>query len=264
MIQNSFQHVKGIGPVAERRILDAGIADWEEALAARESLPLTGCIADALIEELPRCLDALRSADLKYLLDRFDTREHWRIFAGCFESATYFDIETSGFGSFCDVTVIGCLHRGSVRVFTRNDDLDDFLELLDDVSLLVSFNGNSFDVPRLLDHYHIPELPCPHLDLRWLCYHCGYRGGLKDIEAQLDIERPVSVSGVDGADATWLWERWDLADDAAALQQLRCYCAADVLTMPVIAACILRDRGVETPGAMHRVGWDLLETMDNG
>ncbi|MDP6451239.1 MAG: hypothetical protein QF773_10500, partial [Lentisphaeria bacterium] len=90
MIQHSFQHVKGIGPVTERRILDAGIEDWEEALAARESLPLPDCTVDALIEELPRCLDALRGADLKYLLDRFDTREHWRIFAGCFESATYF------------------------------------------------------------------------------------------------------------------------------------------------------------------------------
>ncbi|MFM1551155.1 MAG: ribonuclease H-like domain-containing protein [Lentisphaeria bacterium] len=153
--------------------------------------------------------------------------------------------------------------QGIPRLFAHQDAA--FRSISDNLdTLLVSFNGNSFDVPRLLDHYHIPELPCPHLDLWWLCYHCGYRGGLKDIEAQLDIERPVSASGVDGADATWLWERWDIADDTAALQQLRCYCAADVLTMPAIAACILRDRGVETPEDMLRVGWDLLETVDNG
>lgn len=255
----SFQHVQGIGPVTERRIKNDGFQDWT-AIGGDGNLPVSDQIADALHDELPRSLAALNNQDIRDLIERFDTPEHWRIMAEFFKSAAYFDIETSGFGRFSDVTMIASLINGQLQTFTRHQDLDTFLDLLDDVPLLVSFNGNSFDVPKLLDHYHIPELPCPHLDLRWLCYHCGYRGGLKEIEEMLGISRPEIINGVNGGDATWLWERWELTDDADALQVLRRYCAADVLTMPAIVAYVLQARQISVPATMHDVPWELLET----
>jgi uncharacterized protein YprB with RNaseH-like and TPR domain len=122
-----------------------------------------------------------------------------------------------------------------LRTFVENENLDEFLELLDDVSLLASFNGSSFDVPRILDAFHIPELPCPHIDLRWVCHHQGWKGGLKDITEKLGIKRPGDLQYADGLLAVQLWYRWMNHNDEVALKQLLRYCGSDVILLLLLA-----------------------------
>jgi len=155
--------------------------------------------------------------------------------------------------------VICCCHKGKLLPFVRGENLDDFLELLDDIELLISFNGSSFDVPQLLDLWHIPALPCPHIDLRWVCYHCELRGGLKAIEQQLTIDRPPDLAGLDGADAVWLWERYRETDDEAARAQVIRYCAADVVTLQLVAAEALRLKGFDIVTPSADALWRLLD-----
>ena len=125
--------------------------------------------------------------------------------------------------------------RAQLQTFVEHENLDDFLALLEGVSLLVSFNGSTFDVPRVLNAFHIPALGCGHLDLRWSCYHQGYTGGLKEITRQMDIHRPADLQDADGQLAVQLWHAWQMHQDPVARDQLIRYCAADVLLLVVLA-----------------------------
>ena len=151
-----------------------------------------------LVAESRRCALALDTGDVRYFVDRFAPQDRWRILAHFFEQTSFFDIETMGLHYDAPITVIVCWHRGQFWNFVEHENLDGFLDLLDDVTLLASFNGGSFDVPRVLDAFHVPELPCAHLDLRWACYHQGRTGGLKEIANAMGITRPPDLRDVDG------------------------------------------------------------------
>ena len=243
MVDQTFLHFPGIGPATEQRIFEAGLSTWSSVLQAPESLPFRGERRTVLLRELGRCQEALEKEDLSLLVDSLIVREQWRILAKWRERLTYFDIETSGLSYDDYITVVACYHKGQVHQFVRGENLDDFLELLDDVDLLVSFNGGTFDVPLVLRTWHIQELPCAHIDLRWQCYHVGLRGGLKEVEQLLDIRRSSRLEGIDGFEAVLLWSRWEGSRDAQAREKLLAYCRQDVLSLRAINDEILRRRG---------------------
>jgi uncharacterized protein YprB with RNaseH-like and TPR domain len=180
-------------------------------------------------------LAALEAGDVRYFVDRFAAIDQWRILAHFLKVATFFDVETMGLEYDAPITVIVAWHRGELRSFVEHENLDDFLTVIDQTNLLVSFNGSSFDIPRLLGAFHIPALPCPHIDLRWTCYHRGLRGGLKLIAYQLGVTRPVDLQDADGLMAVSLWNRWMIDGDRAARDRLVRYCASDVLLAVMIA-----------------------------
>ncbi|MGE0757255.1 MAG: ribonuclease H-like domain-containing protein [Pirellulaceae bacterium] len=206
---------------------------WHDVLALADQLPAR--LRAGVLEEVQRCLAALAAGNIDYFVHAFARSDTWRIVAHFIDEATFFDIETTGLEIDAPITVIMCWHRGRLHAFVEHENLDGFLELLDDVRLLISFNGASFDVPRVLDAFHIPQLPCPHLDLRWSLYHRGCRGSLKDIAARAGIRRPEDLRSVDGAWAIQLWEQWVSGQDPTARQQLLRYCAADVLMLVMLA-----------------------------
>jgi uncharacterized protein YprB with RNaseH-like and TPR domain len=210
-----------------------GVRSWQDVIERAERIPHGW--RHGLVEESHRCIAALESNDIAYLVQRLNPPDQWRIMARYLGEASFFDIETAGLEYDDPITLIVCWHRGALHTFVEHENLDDFLKLLDDVTLLSSFNGGSFDVPRVLDAFHIPELPCPHLDLRWLCYHQGLRGGLKQITMRQGIGRPVDLQHADGELAVRLWARWEHFNDHVAREELIRYCAADVLLTVALA-----------------------------
>lgn len=244
MIDQTFLHLTGIGPVTEARIKAYGIRTWQEALQHTDDIPVPKRNIHSIMDELMQCQSALERQDIQFLIERLPVKEHWRILGSYKDQATYFDIETSGLSCDAYVTVVVCYHQGQLRHFVQGENLDDFLDILEDVQLLVSFNGASFDVPQLLRAWHIPELNCPHIDLRWQCYHQQKRGGLKQIETQMGIERPTELRDVDGLEAVWLWQRWKYKQDCAAREKLIRYCAADVVSLKLITDMLMQEKGV--------------------
>ncbi len=170
--------------------------------------------------------------------------------AACFARAAFFDIETAGLATGSPVTLIVGLRAGDLHTFVRGENLDDFLPWVEEVELLVSFNGATFDVPRVLDHFRVPRLRCPHLDLRTLTRGAGLRGGLKKIEQELGIERPADLQGMTGEDAEWLWRAWEKDGDRAARDRLIRYCQADVVGLRELAARLLERLGRPVEGAL--------------
>lgn len=233
MITHAFQHIRGIGPARLAKLHEAGVQSWADVLDFPDRIPPNWRVE--LTEESRRCLSALESGDIHFFVDRFAPRDKWRILAHFLDEATFFDIETLGLEYDAPITVIVCWHRGRYRTFVEHENLDEFLDLLDEVKLLESFNGNSFDVPRVLDSFHIPKLPCPHLDLRWPCYHQGHTGGLKEITSRIGIRRPADLQDADGELAVRLWQAWRTNNDHAAREHLIRYCASDVALLVALA-----------------------------
>ena len=258
-IEQTFLHCPGIGPVTEARIKERGYGDWQTVLRRPEGLPLGARGSSTLLQALARSRDALARDDIQYFIDHFSVKEHWRVLAAYFDRISYFDIETNGLSYDAYVTCIVCYHRGSLWRFLRGENLDDFLALLDEVQLLVSFNGASFDIPQLLRTWHIPQFPCPHIDLRWQCYHDQLRGGLKQVEQSLEIDRPTDLQGADGAEAVWLWYRWHHYGNRAARGKLLRYCGADVLSLRIVCAALLEGKGWPLSPPSHQAVWDLLD-----
>lgn len=250
-ITEALLHCPQIGPARLAKLNESGIRTWNDVLARADELA-TG-IRQPIVDEAERCIAALDSNDIGYFVDHLSTKDRWRILAQYVDEASYFDIETAGLEYDDPITVISCWHKGEVHNFVEHENLDDFLDLLDDVTLLSSFNGSTFDVPRVLDSFHIPDLPCPHLDLRWLCYHQELRGGLKEIAARLRIKRPADLQFADGEMAIRLWARWEHFQDHQARRDLIRYCASDVVLLVFLAAQLV---GKDTSSLAHL--WDKL------
>lgn len=262
MIRSAFHHLPGIGPKRLKQIQQAGIRDWFHlAEQPRTLLGMGDRTWQQLNDSLAECCGAFAAADLEYFVANLDRRDHWRILANYFDTATFFDIETSGLECDSVITIIACYHRGRFYRFFNGENLEEFLDLLEDVDLLVSFNGNSFDVPKVERAFHIPELPCPHLDLRWVCYHAGLRGGLKKIEPRLGILRPPDLAFVDGAEAVWLWQRWEQTGDSRLRSRLDRYCCADVAALLLVGNEILKRHNCEVPCKAARELWSELDDL---
>ena len=249
MITEALLHCTGIGPRRLARLHEAGVRSWSDVVDRVDQIPIGRSIS--LVEECRRCLDALELKDVRYFVERFSPLDKWRIVAEFLDETSFFDIETTGLEYNSPITVIACWHRGELRTFVEHENLDDFLHLLDDVRLLASFNGSSFDVPRVLDTFHIPALPCPHLDLRWPCYHKGFKGGLKSITSRLGFARPVDLQDADGELAVHLWNRWTLDRDHDARELLLRYCASDVVLLAMLAHR-LAERDIASQAAWWR------------
>ncbi len=229
-IEQCFTMAPGIGPKAEEKIKSIGYQSWENIIADPQGLPLSSEKKSGLVNTVLKCQRLKEEGSLSQLIQLLPTKEHWRVFFDYSDKASYFDIETTGISLYDDEpTVIGCYHQDKMLVYLNGDNLDDFLDLLHDVELLVSFNGTSFDVPFVQEHFHIPTLPCPHVDLRWICHHKGLKGSLKQIEKDIGLVRDDGVEGVDGREAIILWQKYKLYGMESALKKLVDYCCADVL-----------------------------------
>ena len=249
-LQHYLRILPHVGPQRDKALRLEGCASWSAVLNA--SRPLAGFDVfawDEIRAAAAASLRAVQAEDVAYFTAKLPALEQWRILAQWFDQASYFDIETSGLEADSIVTLVCCFHEGRPLRFMADENLDDFLDLLEEVRLLVSFNGASFDVPRVLARFHIPVLPCPHVDLRWLCHHAGWRGGLKKIERALGLRRPPDLEGLGGAEAVGLWQAWSGLGDEKAKRTLERYCSADTVMLKVLAGkiCALQGSPVQMP-----------------
>jgi uncharacterized protein len=218
MLQSTFQLVSGLGPVRERRLWCAGVATWSD-LAVRAGRVVSDR-ADALQRAaVSDAMAALRRGDVDRLAATLPAAEHWRLFDAFGDDAAYLDIETGDdvWGRE-GISAIGFLDRDGPRLLLAGRDLHLFPALARKWSLLVTFNGLSFDVPILRRAFPDWVPPVCHIDLRHLLARLGHHGGLKRIESEigaLNLARPAHLRGIDGWDACNLFRRGRDGDHTA-------------------------------------------------
>ena len=259
MINTSFLHFTGIGRKNVERLHSIGLRDWNSVLDNTDLLPFSNKMKTKLLSEISISIENYEKKNLKFFAERLHPTERWTILAEYFEEASYFDIETNGEPYGDNITLIVCYHKGRLYKFLNGDNLSAFLDLLDDITLLVSFNGTSFDVPVVQNYFHIPKIPCAHVDLRWLAYHVGYKGGLKEIERTIGIRRPSNLVGINGMDAILLWMEWKNNRNKQALDILIHYWCADVLSLQLLAGEILEKNKISVNYLRPEEIWSKLE-----
>ncbi len=245
MILSTFRHLKGIGPRREQSIWRAGIRTWEEAISEGSIENLARVIPSSLIPsfqaELWSDYLAFQAGDIQALARRLAPIDHWRLLDSFPERALYLDIETGIDQTGLDViTVIGthCTRYG-YRSFVDGRDMELFPDHLSEFSMLVTFNGASFDLPVIRQSFRNISIPDAHVDLMWTGRRAGFRGTLKKMEKALGIPREPDVEGLSGYDAVLLWNEWMEKKDQGALEKLIKYNRYDTVNLEVLALKIM-------------------------
>lgn len=254
MLTASFNFAKGMTEDLERSLWGRGILDWELAKAHPEEVSegVGGSRAGRLAEALAEAQKALAGKDKQWFRNSFNPHESYRLWRGyCApERIALVDIETTGLTPGYDqITVIGLVDRNRQRVFVAgkpmpgDDPLDRFPAAIKDYDLIVTFNGDNFDLPFIERHFkeqgYRSELP--HMDLLVLARDLGISGGLKDIEKQVGIARGGEIAGMRGGEAIALWGAWKNGD-AAAYKKITTYCKADCANLWDLAEILYAKR----------------------
>lgn len=243
LLRRTFVFLPGIGPAREAMLWRRGVDSWA-LYRALDKLP---GIRPRMKEEHDGVLalaEERMGRDAGFFARLLPSNEHWRAYDAFAEGAAYIDIETTGDRQNA-VTVVGVRLRGESRTFVRGRDYDPDVvaEFVEDATCLVTFNGNSFDLP-VLENDGVTFPGVPRVDLRQVFARCGYTGGLKKIEETLGLAREGAVAGLSGWDAVKLWRKWEDKGDAAALDTLLAYNIADFENLEPLAryACSRLER----------------------
>jgi uncharacterized protein YprB with RNaseH-like and TPR domain len=238
MLQSTFQLASGIGPAREQRLWRAGIAAWDDFRQTKDAA-LTARAGQSLQSAIEAAAAALARRDADGLGSLLPVGERWRMFPAFIDDVLYLDIETGDDDvRFEGISAIGMLDRHGPRLLLGGRDLHLFPDAAHGASMLVTFNGLSFDVPILRRAFPDWRPPVCHVDLRHLLGRLGHGGGLKSIErslTRLRLARPDHLAGMGGWDASWLWRR-GRDGDRAALRLFAEYNLYDVVNLRTLMA----------------------------
>lgn len=229
--------LRGIGERTEVNLWIEGITDWHAFLETKK--------VKGISDRRKRYFDVLlRHAQQKihqprFLAAFFPQPLHWRLYSHLMKNAVYIDIETSGLSFQSDITVIGIYRNADARYLSLvkgfNLNARNLREAIWDASIIVTFNGSSFDIPFIRRHFPFTLPEVPHLDLRFASRKLGYTGGLKSIERALGIGRDYEVETLTGEDALLYWRIWKKTGSRRALEILKRYNRADVENLVPLA-----------------------------
>ena len=251
MLTRTFIHLPRVGTATEVHFWRQGLHTWADFLAARSVAGIGPHRLQALQRALEKSLEHLDQP--AYFGNRLPAPERWRLFEQFRARTAYLDIETTGSNwPNLAVTVIGLFDGRTCHQFVLGDNLWDFLEIIDQFQVLVTYNGAQFDLPVLQAFFGGRPFRQTHIDLRFVLARLGFKGGLKKIETQFGLARPSDLAGLNGYDAVLLWERARRGDREARQTLLR-YNREDIINLePLMVqayrlACRLALAGISPP-----------------
>ena len=142
----------------------------------------------------------------------------------------YLDIETTGLDRrYHSITTIALYDGHEIKTYVHGQNLDDFIDDIYKYKVIVTYNGKSFDIP-FIEHYFNIRLDHAQIDLRYVLYSLGFRGGLKGCERQMGMDRG-DLSDIDGFFAVLLWDEYQKTGDPKALETLLSYNIQDTINL---------------------------------
>jgi uncharacterized protein YprB with RNaseH-like and TPR domain len=214
VIRSTFRLAPGIGPSVEARLWEAGITRWADFPAA-PAIAISRPVDERIRQAVARAERALAAGDAEALAGMLPRAERWRLYSAFSAETAFLDIEADG----DEIACVGVLDADGPRLFLAGRDLDDFPVAARRWKLLVTFNGQAFDLPALRRAFPGFRPPRAHVDLCHLWHRLGHGGGLKVIERETGLSRPPHLDGLGGRDAVRLW-RSARGGDWAALHLL--------------------------------------------
>lgn len=232
MLRHTFCHLKGVSRSAEEKLWSRGIMTWDDYERSRGGGVFSERKSRDVLSQLRESREALTRNDAAYFLERLPAADRVRVFPHFREQIGYLDIETTGLSSADEITTIALYDGRRVRTYVNGRNLADFPADVNARQLLVTFNGERFDLPFLRLAFR-EAFDQAHLDLRPVLAALGCRGGLKECERTLEVKRQVPRE-LDGAEAVRLWNRYAREGDELALSLLLAYNSQDALGLELL------------------------------
>jgi len=247
LLRGTFVHLPGVGPRTEEGLWRQGITSWRDFVITPRVKGISPARKAMLDRELSAAEDELAGGRYDRLVERFCYGDLWRLYPLLEPGARFLDIETDGLSRDAITTVVGISRPGPKggimhRALVRGMDLSrgELVRCLDGATVLVTFNGSTFDIPVLRREFgeFLPKVP--HLDLRYLSRKAGMTGGLKSLERRLGIARDPEVQMLAGDDAVRLWRVWERKGHKRALELLVDYNREDAANLAPLATKLYR------------------------
>ena len=229
MLQNTFMHIQTIGAITEQRLWESDLWDWN-AFTDDISIPLSGKRKFLLQKGIEESRQHLYQNNPVYFSKCLPANQSWRFFPEFRNSLIYLDIETTGLDRYYNsITTIAIYDGHEIKRYVQGQNLDDFIEDIQRYKVIVTYNGKSFDIPFIESYFNI-RLNHAQIDLRYVLYSLGFRGGLKGIERQIGTDRG-DLRDVDGFFAVLLWQEYQRTGNQKALDTLLAYNIQDTVTL---------------------------------
>jgi hypothetical protein len=245
MLQNTFIHIQSIGAITEQRLWESGLREWD-AISDDISIPLSGKRKYLLKEVIGESKRRLYQDNPSYFSNLLPSNQSWRLLPEFSDSTVYLDIETTGLDRhYNDITTIALYDGHEIKTYVQGQNLDDFIEDIQKYKVIVSYNGKSFDVPFIENYFNI-RLDHAQIDLRYVLYSLGYRGGLKGCERQLGMDRG-DLKDIDGFFAVLLWDDYIKTKNQQTLDTLLAYNIQDTVTLENLMVTAYNMKLKDTP-----------------
>ncbi len=222
MVRNSFVFLDRVSAKKEKVWRERGIESWNDFLKTEKIIGVSAPQKYYYDRKIQEAQQALCDGNSAYFRGKLAAKEHWRLYNHFKEECGFLDIEIDSYGK---MVVVGISNYFSTNFFVRGVNMEkNILEKeLKKYKLIVTFNGAAFDLPRLRKQLGI-IIAVPHIDLKPLCVKLGMKGGLKEIEKQLNLKRPAHLYG----NPVELWKAFHASGDREYLELLLDYNREDV------------------------------------
>ncbi len=218
MIHHTFLFLEKISTKKEQHIWAQHIPDWPTFLQTKTIKGIAPEKKSYYDRQIRQAQQAIKQDNSSYFLNKLPATEQWRLYNYFKDQAGYLDIEINSSGK---VILVG-IHDGNnnTNFFLKGANLEKNIieKELQKYKLLITFNGATFDLPKLKKQLHL-NFTIPHIDLKPLCIKLNLDGGLKEIEHTLNLKRPSHLYG----NPVELWKAFHASGDREYLQLLLDY-----------------------------------------
>ncbi|HIJ12089.1 TPA: ribonuclease H-like domain-containing protein [Candidatus Woesearchaeota archaeon] len=234
MIRNSFIFLDKIGKKKEQNIWKQGIRTWNDFRKAASIKGIANEKKQYYNRKLEEAEQALNSDHHSHFIAKLPQIEMWRLYNECKDSCCFLDIEIDSYGN---VVLAGISNYYETNFFVKGVNLEtsSLQKELAKYSMVITFNGSSFDLPKLQKQFNIIIMK-PHIDLKQLCINLGMKGGLKEVEKQLNLKRPQHLYG----NPVSLWKTFHASGDREYLDLLLEYNREDCENLKMVMEWVWR------------------------
>ena len=203
MISNSFIFLEKISTKKEQNIWKQNIHSWNSFIKKEKIKGISKEKKHQYNRILQQAQQHLDKDNLSFF--NLPQKEMWRFYNNYKENACYLDIEIDSSGN---ITVIGISNHYNTNFFVKGVNLDKVQHELKKYKIIITFNGGAFDLPKIRKQLNI-QITLPHIDLKPICVNLNLKGGLKEIEKQLHLNRPQHLYG----NPVQLWKAFHASQD---------------------------------------------------
>ena len=238
-------HIQSIGAITEQKLWEFGLRDWD-AFFDDISIPLSGSRKYFLKEGIGESKRHLYQGNPGYFSKLLPSNQSWRLFPEFRNSTVYLDIETTGLDrQYNSITTIALYDGHEIKTYVQGQNLDDFIDEIYKYKVIVTYNGKSFDIPFIENFFKI-RLNHAQIDLRYVLYSLGFRGGLKGVERQLGTDRG-NLRDIDGFFAVLLWNEFMKTKNQQTLDTLLAYNIQDTINLEDLMVTAYNMKLKDTP-----------------